>query len=279
MTEGAALFAIHVFRGYNLTYRHSIRIIMSLNLSQLQQQLGSVYTVQYHPETTSTNDLALALARGGAPAGTVVCTDFQTAGRGRRGAVWCAPAETSVLCSVILRPQVKQPPHHLAILTGVGAAEGLHSLEISAKIKWPNDLMLAERKVGGILVETTGDAVVVGMGINCQVPQEAFPEEVQARAGSLHTLCEREIDREAVLASVIRGVGEALARVEAGGILKVLASWNTHNWLARRNVRVTGPLGSVEGDGLFLDGRRIVFHVFKDFATIEMPLSSHVEAR
>jgi hypothetical protein len=78
---------------------------------------------------------------------------------------------------------------------------------------------------------------------------------------------------------VVKGLWDALARVEAGGIIKVLREWNAMNWLARRKVRVCGPMGAVEGDGLFLDGRKLVFHVFKDCGVVPMPLSSSVEAR
>jgi BirA family biotin operon repressor/biotin-[acetyl-CoA-carboxylase] ligase len=253
--------------------------VTSLQPDTLQARLGSGYTVHYSAEIGSTNDAALALAREGAPAGTLVCTDFQTTGRGRRGAAWTAPAGTSVLCSLLLRPAAPLPPHQWAILTGVGVANGLRALDAPVLIKWPNDLMLQSRKIAGILVETTGDAVVIGMGINCAIPDDAFPDELRARAGSLHTLLGREIDREAVLASVVGGVRDALAKVEAGGIVKVLLEWNQYNWLRRRPVRVSGPFGAVEGDGLFLDGRRLVFHVFRNGGVVEMPLSSTVEVR
>jgi BirA family biotin operon repressor/biotin-[acetyl-CoA-carboxylase] ligase len=250
---------------------------MTLNIARLQQSLAC--PVHYHPEIDSTNDAALRLAREGAPAGTLVCADFQTAGRGRRGAPWTAPAGTSILASLLLRPAKPLPASHLAILTGVGVAGGLRALEISAQIKWPNDLILRNRKVAGILVETVGDAVVVGFGINCAIPDEAFPEELRARAGSLHALTEREIVREEILVSVVEKLRDAMARVEAGGIIKVLLEWNAMNWLRRRKVRVIGPLGAVEGDGLFLDGHKLVFHVFKDGGVVHMPLASTVEVR
>ena len=225
---------------------------------------------------SSTNDVALALARGGAGP-TLVVTDFQTAGRGRRGAAWTAPAGSSVLCSLLLRA-APRAVHELAILTGVGAAKGLQRLA-PVRIKWPNDLMLHDRKVGGILVETTPDAVVIGVGINCAVPADAFPEELSARAGSLDTLIGRVVRREEVLRALVTGLTEALAAVEAGGIIKVLYDWNTLNWLRQRPVRVSGPFGVVDGDGLFLDGRTLKLHIFKDHGVVNMPLSSTVEAR
>lgn len=249
--------------------------MITLDLSRIRERLaGPVY---YHPEIASTNDAALQLARDGAPAGALVCADFQTAGRGRRGAPWTAPPGTAVLATLLLRPAAPLPTSHLAILTGVGAAHGLRALEITAQIKWPNDLLVKNRKVAGILVETVEDAVVVGFGINCAIPSAAFPAELRERAGSLDALTEREINREDVLVSVVTSLLDALARVEAGGIIKVLLEWNSLNWLRRRPVRVTGPLGAVEGDGLFLDGHKLVFHVFKNGGVVHMPLASTVE--
>ncbi len=250
-----------------------------LNLPDLCHRLGTTYSVHYHAEVSSTNDWAMALARDGAPAGTLVCADYQTAGRGRRGAPWCAPAGSSVLMSLVVRPPAPLPPHHLAILTGVGVLNGLAALDISTQIKWPNDLLLDDRKVAGILVETSGDAVVIGVGINCTVAEEAFPDEFRERAGSLHTLTGREIVREEVLAAVARELSAAVTRVVDGSIVKVLYTWNMQNWYRRRRVRVSGPLGVAEGDGLFLDGRKLVWHVFKDGGVVTMPLSSTVEAR
>lgn len=252
---------------------------MRLDIATVRRRLGDAYTVDHFTEAGSTNDLLLERARQGAPAGTVISADFQSAGRGRRGSPWVAPAGSSVLCSLLLRGAAPMPPAHLAILSGVGVANGLHALGVPAKIKWPNDLIVADRKVAGILVETIGEAVVVGVGVNCAVPEDAFPAESRLPAGSLDTLVERAIAREDVLVAVVQGLAEAFARVEAGGIVKVLYEWNTHNWLSRRKVRVTGPLGQVDGDGLFLDGRTVMFHVFKDAGIVTMPLTSTVEAR
>jgi BirA family biotin operon repressor/biotin-[acetyl-CoA-carboxylase] ligase len=247
-----------------------------LKIADIEKRLGRPWTVDYRPEVASTNDVALELARAGAGQ-TLVLTEHQTAGRGRRGAVWTAPAESSVLCSLLLRTAPRKV-HELAILTGVGAAKGLQRIA-PVRIKWPNDLMLHDRKVGGILVETTPDAVVIGVGINCAVPTEAFPDDVRARAGSLDTLTGRAVRREEVLLALVGGLADAMAAVEAGGIIKVLYDWNTLNWLRRRPVRVSGPMGVVEGDGLFLDGRTLQFHVFKNYGVVSMPLASSVEAR
>ena len=252
---------------------------MTRKHTDTRHRSSDAFSFEYHAEITSTNDRALELARDGAPGNTVVFTDYQSAGRGRRGASWTAPAGSSALFSLIVRPSTPLPPHHLAIITGVGIANGLRKYSPDIKIKWPNDIMLQDRKIAGILVETAADAVVIGVGINCTVPADAFSEELRLRAGSLHALTGREIVREQVMTDALQSLTDAFARVEAGGIIKMLLEWNSLNWLSRRKVRVSGPLGVVEGDGLFLDGRRLVFHVFKNAGVVEMPLSSTVEVR
>lgn len=251
---------------------------MPLQLSDIESAFQQLLTIEYYSELSSTNDRALELAREQADSALVI-TDFQTAGRGRRGAVWTAPAGCSALFSLLIHPVTPLANHHLAILTGVGIATGLQSLGIDAKIKWPNDIMVADRKVAGILIETTADNVIIGVGINCNVPSEAFPMEIQTRAASLHTLHDQPISRTKVIITVVGTLLQALQRVEAGGVIKVLYDWNKLNWYARKKVRVTGAMGMVEGDGLFLDGHRLLFHVFKDCGVIPMPLSSSVEVR
>jgi len=248
-----------------------------LDIDDVRRRLGSLFTIIHYDEVTSTNDLAMEMARAGAQGGLLVSANHQTAGRGRRGAHWIAPPGSSVLASLVMSlPESRPPASHLAILTGVGVANGLRALNIPAEIKWPNDIVVMNRKVAGILVETTGDSLVIGVGVNCTI--DDFPDELRDRAGSLHALLDRPVSREDVLVSVAKELTAALELVREGGILRVLVAWNKMNWLMRRRVRVSGPLGMVEGDGLFLDGRRLVWHVFRDGRIVTMPLNSSVEA-
>jgi BirA family biotin operon repressor/biotin-[acetyl-CoA-carboxylase] ligase len=128
----------------------------------------------------STNARARALAERGAPHGTVVTAAEQSAGRGRQGRTWSAPAGQALLCSVIVR----DPPRLLPLLAGVAVAQEVGD---DALLKWPNDVLLEGRKVAGILVEgrpQTGWAVV-GIGVNVAVRLEDLPAELSERAGSL----------------------------------------------------------------------------------------------
>ena len=247
-----------------------------MKIDLIREQLDCCQ-VEYYEEIGSTNDRAMQLAREGCAGPALVIADHQSAGRGRRGGSWVAPAGTSVLCSYLLRLPAPLPPHHLAIISGLGVATGLRELGIAAMVKWPNDIILGDHKVGGILVETINDAVVIGLGLNCAIPADAFPADCRLSPGSLHALAEGDHSRESVLVSAIVGLRATFDLYQKSGINKLLVAWNKISWLLRRKVRVTGPLGIVEGDGLFINAR-LQFDVFKDSGVVPMPLSSYVEA-
>ncbi len=128
----------------------------------------------------STNVLLRDLAVRGAPHGTLVTTAEQTAGRGRQGRVWLAPAGASLLCSWLLR----DPPNLLSLIAGVAVAEVCGP---RARIKWPNDVLIDDRKVAGILVESRPQArwAVLGIGLNVALTVDQIPEELRDRAGTL----------------------------------------------------------------------------------------------
>ncbi len=129
--------------------------------------------VHYFDETGSTNATAIELAREGAPEWTVVAAGHQTAGRGRLGRTWVSPPGSALLCSIVLRPDM--PPDRAALL-GLLAGTGMSRACAEAgatgvRCKWPNDLLVGERKVGGILTEagiSGGEVehVVLGVGVN-----------------------------------------------------------------------------------------------------------------
>src|ERR1700758_357479 len=135
--------------------------------------------------TDSTNARAREFAGRGAPHGTVVTAAEQSAGRGRQGRTWTAPAGRALLCSVVIR----DPPRLLPLAAGGAVAEvGDETVAGSgAQIKWPNDVLLGGRKVAGILVEARLQErwAVVGIGLNVAVREADFPPELRDRAGTL----------------------------------------------------------------------------------------------
>jgi BirA family biotin operon repressor/biotin-[acetyl-CoA-carboxylase] ligase len=130
--------------------------------------------------TDSTNLRLRELAEAGAPDGALVTATEQSAGRGRQGRGWSAPAGTALLCSLLLR----EPPPLLSLIAGVAVADVCGP---QALVKWPNDVLVDGLKVAGILVEARPQAgwAVLGIGLNVAVDIEAFPAELQGRAGSL----------------------------------------------------------------------------------------------
>ena len=137
--------------------------------------------------TDSTNARARELASGGAPHGTVVTADEQSAGRGRQGRTWTAPAGRALLCSVVIR----DPPRLLPLAAGVAVAEVAGA---DAQIKWPNDVLLGGRKVAGILVEARLQErwAVVGIGLNVAVREADFPVELRGPRRHARPRAERD---------------------------------------------------------------------------------------
>ena len=128
----------------------------------------------------STNTRARELAHRGAPHGTLVTAAEQSAGRGRQGRTWTAPAGRALLCSLVIR----DPPRLLPLAAGVAVAEVCGA---GALVKWPNDVWIDGRKVAGILVEGRPQErwAVVGIGLNVAVRMEDFPSELQETAGTM----------------------------------------------------------------------------------------------
>ena len=160
----------------------------------------------------STNTKALALAQKGAAHGTVVVADRQTAGRGRMGRSWFSPPGTNLYCSVLFRtsPAPERRSDWLSwlpLVTGLATASAVDVVaNLHPTLKWPNDILVGHRKTGGILCETGGKSaqyVVVGIGLNVNIPRDAFPDDIRDLATSLSAETRHPIDRAVLLASVL----------------------------------------------------------------------------
>ena len=169
--------------------------------------------VRWFTTIDSTNRYLLEAAREGAPEGTVAVADEQTAGRGRLGRSWIAPPGASLLVSTLVRPALA--PEALSLVTmaaGLACIAAVRELGgIEAGLKWPNDVVVDDRKLAGILAEKDADAVVVGMG--CNVHWDTFPAELASIATACNRCTDRVITREQLLARVARGVRRATCRL------------------------------------------------------------------
>ena len=191
--------------------------------------------VTYFDVVASTNDIAMALLASGAPEGTTVLAAKQTAGRGRRGRSWFSPAGAGLYLSVVLRDIQSAS---VTLLAGVAAAEALRTAtRVPVELEWPNDLVVEalERqravpraKVGGILSEGLpgdgkGAGVVVGIGVN--VVSAAYPDEIAARASSLDSFSDGEVDRGTVLIQLLASLAAWRERYAADGGVTMLDRW------------------------------------------------------
>ncbi len=198
----------------------------------------------------STNDIALQMARDGAPEGTAIIAQRQLKGRGRRGRKWLDEPGESVLMSVILRPPT--PPdtfHELSFMASLALAEHLRSqYDIQACLKWPNDVLVNGRKVAGILLEMDpgSKAVVVGIGIN--VNQHEFAPHISATATSimLETGCRHEVARAAK--SLARAVLAEYEAYLASGFKEIRERWRKYMWGFGRQAEVRTEGGVIRGE-------------------------------
>jgi BirA family transcriptional regulator, biotin operon repressor / biotin---[acetyl-CoA-carboxylase] ligase len=194
--------------------------------------------------TDSTNDRARELALRGAPHGTLVTAGEQSAGRGRGGRTWSAPAGRALLASLILR----DPPRLLPIAAGMAVAQLVGP---EAQLKWPNDVLLGGRKVAGILVEGRPQErwAVLGIGLNVAVRIEDLPSDLQRRAGTLDL---QPDDLEPTLARLL-GLMELWLETDAAA---VLSAARERDALRGKKLRWAG--GEGVGRGIDDDGRLMV---------------------
>jgi BirA family transcriptional regulator, biotin operon repressor / biotin---[acetyl-CoA-carboxylase] ligase len=166
------------------------------------------WRVVWHSTLDSTNRFALDAARDGAADGLVVVADVQTAGRGRLGRTWEAPPGASLLVTVLLRRS--GDPTRALMAAAVALAQAVHEVAgLHASLKWPNDLVVGDRKLAGLLAEVDGDALAVGVG--CNVNWDAFPPELAGIATACNLETGRPVDRDALLDAFLDAFDHTLA--------------------------------------------------------------------
>lgn len=216
---------------------------------------------------TSTNDVAVSLARGGSPEGTLVIAEEQARGRGRQGRTWFSPPGCGLWFSIILRPAMSaEASSTISLAAAAGVAEALESgYGIRTRIKWPNDVLVGGRKLCGILTEAEfvndqAKFVVVGIGINVLTSEESFPAEIAGIATSLAIEARRAgaataagISRAGVLSGVIRAVESNYLDLRDHGFGTIREKLLERSALMGRVIRVRMPDGMVEGVAADID--------------------------
>ena len=234
-----------------------------LNLDLIKSGLSSSLfgvNIVYHTALGSTNDLAKDLALRGAPEGTVVVTEEQTAGKGRRGRSWLAPSKTNLLFSILLRPALS--PNRAFSLTMALALAALEAIEgetgLSCMIKWPNDLYVGGRKLGGILTEFAGkgkqvDWVVLGLGLNVNW----CPEEEEGGSGlsatSIFAETQETFSRSELLVQILKQFESHHERLFSGGGDELYRKWNEHSLVLGKEVVIEAEEKRTTGKAIRID--------------------------
>jgi BirA family biotin operon repressor/biotin-[acetyl-CoA-carboxylase] ligase len=243
-------------------------------LTRALVQPGGLWSrIEIREETGSTNADAAGAARDGASEGLVVVAERQVAGRGRRDRQWLSPARAGLTLSVLLRPAVADPERDwpaadpgafgwLPLLAGVALAGAVSRVaDVEAALKWPNDLLIEDRKCAGILAEMAGDAIVVGIGLNVSTRAEELPETTGVPATSLRVAGAGSLDRDPLLRALLRGLERWYGGWrEAGGDAEMCGLLGEYRRLCStigRQVRVllpgggelTGEAATVDRDG------------------------------
>lgn len=202
-----------------------------------------------HHELPSTNAEAMSLAKAGAAHGTVVLAESQSSGRGRHARVWFSPPGTNVYCSIIARGtgeriSLSEWLSWVPLTTALAVAESVQCVtSIPLLLKWPNDLLLHERKVGGILCESSSASaidpiVVIGIGLNVNMPRESFPEELHPIAASLLEASRHPIDRNRLIGQLLLELEQNLDELRAHGPAGLLRAYTTRCSTLGRRVRI-----------------------------------------
>ncbi|MBD0315776.1 MAG: biotin--[acetyl-CoA-carboxylase] ligase [Nitrospiraceae bacterium] len=219
-------------------------------------------------EVASTNQEVMRLAQSGAEHGTVVVAESQTAGRGRQSRSWFSPPHVNLYTSILVRPLYLNLSFAdwlgwLPLTTAIAATESIRQVAgVQLALKWPNDLLLHDRKAGGILCEAGSDQsrqpfVVIGLGLNVNARLAGFPAELAQIASSLMEATGQPVDRNRLLAQFLGDLEDTLDELATTGPHRLRQVYMTRSATIGKRVRVSvSPQGEWVGDAfdIGLDG-------------------------
>ncbi|MDO5836470.1 MAG: biotin--[acetyl-CoA-carboxylase] ligase [Methanobacterium sp.] len=247
-------------RGYRLIKTTNRLLPYEIQLDLATRYIGQ--EIYHYSEVDSTNIVAKELAEKGAVEGTIIIAESQRRGKGRRGKKWLSPSG-GVWMTIILRPDIptSQAPL-LTLLTGVAVAETLnHECGLDVGIKWPNDILIGEKKVCGILTEASArkgelDYVVVGIGIDLNVDVDEFPPDLREGATSLKSELEKEIPGEKLVQNFLLNFENLYHDFKKGQFSDILNQWRKLSTTIGSTVKVEKRGRTIQGEavGITKDG-------------------------
>ena len=203
------------------------------------------HRIHFYHQVDSTNLTALELARRGAPEGTVVLADRQLRGRGRGDRLWHSPAGVGIYCSIVLRPKVVAAKAQLiTLMTGVAVAKAVTlKTGLSPQIKWPNDILVNDKKVAGILLESKATATVVehaviGIGINVNHTSADLPEQLLVGASSLRMELGQAVERHGLIVQLFIEIESLYERLQREDSAAILEQWRSFSATLGERVRL-----------------------------------------
>ncbi len=228
---------LDVYRVRGRGYRFP-RALSLLDRAAVERGLGAAaarLSVEVRDNVTSTNDLVLERAAAGAASGMVIAAEWQSAGRGRRGRAWQAGLAGGLAFSLLWRfARGAGALAGLSLAAGVALARGLNALAgISVGLKWPNDIVAKGGKLGGILIELTGDALgpsaaVIGIGLNVRL-SDRVRRAIDQPAADLESVIDAAIDRNALLARLLVELDRALSQFAEDGFARFRSEWERYH--------------------------------------------------
>ena len=229
--------------------RQSVSLAFEAVRPHLLGRFGKPYLYEAECESTQ-----LLLLGSGLPEGAVAVAEHQSGGRGRLGRSWTAPPATSILVSVLLEPPTERTLPQLSLVAALAAAEAVErATALAAQIKWPNDVMLNRRKVGGIVSEVTDGTVVLGIGLNVNQTRDQLPLGAPTEPGSLRSLTGTTYDRAALLGSLLTRLERTYDAWREYGLDGVYGELGARDFLRGRRVTIDGePATAVQ---IARDGR------------------------
>jgi BirA family biotin operon repressor/biotin-[acetyl-CoA-carboxylase] ligase len=260
--------------GYEIeaSTRSGYRLVQSpdfLTPSEIKPLLKTKWigeTIHHFHTLDSTNSKAYQLALNGAEEGEVVISESQEKGKGRLGRQWFSPPSLNLYLSVILRPKIS--PHQASLITlmaAVATADAIRKFSgLLPLIKWPNDILLGDRKVAGLLNEIHSEMdrihfVILGMGVNLNGEEKTFPKEIRAKATSLKIEMGQTVSRKAFLQSLLQELEKWYRIFIKEGSAVILKAWRDRAHIKGRRVKVTsfgetwvGTAIDVDSDGALI---------------------------
>ena len=223
--------------------------------------------IYFHDAVESTNLLAIELAQQGAPEGTVVLADQQLGGRGRGSRSWHSPAGVGIYCSIVLRPKTAAAKaQFITLMAGVSIVKAIaRCTGLSPRVKWPNDVLINERKVAGILLESrmSGrqiDHSVIGFGINVNNGSADLPEDIRVKASSLLMELRKPVDRGTLLIDIFSELERLYHVFQDEDFPIILEQWRQSSSTLGQKVRIWQKDEATEGIAVDLseDGGLVV---------------------